>query len=79
VVVPYDIQLFDSLLSWGWRLPELRSGLTFRFAADSGAPQTVSRRHDNLALHVWMQATEILIAAGLIEGEAEFILGIERR
>jgi hypothetical protein len=38
-----------------------------------------SRRYYNLGLHIWMQTAEIFKRSRFIEGETEFVLGVERR
>src|SRR5436190_12366877 len=37
-----------------------------------------SRRHDNLALHAWVQAAEIFVGSRRGERETELVLSVER-
>jgi hypothetical protein len=42
-------------------------------------PIRSSRRHDDLLLHERMKAAEIVEGSRLVEDEAKFVLGVERR
>jgi len=45
----------------------------------SSAPSRFSRRNNDLPLHERMKAAEIIESSRLVEGEAKFILSVERR